>query len=126
MYYDTMMIDMGAAFDRPTALFLVNKISNVPEWNGQFMAAWQKNGIEEVAALYRSEDAGPTELKGKENCGNYGNWIDSKLGIKRKGVAILLGQKQWCPVLHDGVMEIVVGEAEQINMLGIFLFDCNL
>lgn len=118
LYFDTKLIDIGHEFDKPVALFVVNEVKGVPAWEGKFMSGWQKSGMEEIAALYRTEDSGPVNLRNtQERCSEFTQWIHDNLIVRKKGVAILMGPNQWCPVIKSSVMELVVAETHEVEVL---------
>lgn len=119
IYFQHKLLDMGERFDKPVALFLTNTIDEVLVWSSEFMSNWQKKGLEEIAAVYKAQDAGPISLHGAEKCAEYTKWVDENLTSKKTGVAIVLGPNQWCPVLADGIMEMVVGEVEKVDVLSM-------
>jgi metal-responsive CopG/Arc/MetJ family transcriptional regulator len=118
IYFDKKLMDLGHAFSKPVALYLVNEVEGYPEWNSDFLSTYQASGHDELYATYQGPDAGPVDLsKKKEACGEFQRWVKDNIDQKMKGVAILFGTKHWCPVLRDGVMEMVVAETHEIEII---------
>nr|QTJ63675.1 capsid protein [Trichopteran jingmen-related virus] len=119
LYFDIKLIDMGVYFDKPVALFLLNNVQNVPEWDSEFLSKWQKTGKDEVSSLYKAAGAGVIDINSPENCGKYEKWINDHLTVRKQGVAIQMGPSLWCPIVRDGTMEIVVAETHDIQTIGM-------
>lgn len=117
IYHERLVIDLGMEFDKPVALFSMSDLSDVPMWNSDYLTGFQPTGHMNSYALYKSSGATKVSLNGDENCGNFATWIDENLNAKLKNTAVWFGKDHWCPILKNGVMEIVIADVIELDQL---------
>lgn len=110
LYYEKVYIDLGETFDRPVTLYLVNDIDGIPEWSNTMLTKLIPTGQGERYTIFRSEKSGRVDPNDTENCSGLAKWIDGNLSCKKKGLAVVMGQDHWCPILRDGLTEIVLAK----------------
>ncbi|ALL52914.1 putative capsid protein [Wuhan flea virus] len=113
MYYERHLVDLGVKFDRPVALFTIDTMGSFPEWTDTMFMKFVPTGSETRYAAFRAGDGSPVNIHGQEHCADFTKWVDSKLPEKKQGLAIHMSQTLWCPVLKDGIMEIVVAKLNE-------------
>lgn len=118
LYFEKVLIDLGATFDKPVALFSINEIKGIPLWSKAAMSSWQPHGDQEVHTIFRSEKSGVLTLDAASKCNEFTRWTNENMAQPKKGVAILMGNDYWCPAVSSGVMEVVVAETMVIENNG--------
>nr|QTJ63649.1 capsid protein [Neuropteran jingmen-related virus] len=120
IYFQRKLISLGVEFNKPVALFSTKDLKDVPEWNVEYMTSYQPVGRGEVYAVYRAPEASSIKsFSGEERCGAFNRWMHAHINSRMEGIAIWFGPDYWCPVLKEGIMEIVVAEVEEVDHLNI-------
>jgi hypothetical protein len=120
IYFTSVIVDLGIKTEKPVVLYLVKSIEGLPLWRRNFMSKLLPTGGETQYAIFSDEESGVITPNTPEDCSGYQRWMDENIS-KTKGIAIVLGPGQWCPVIKKGLAEVVVAELieeERVNMKG--------
>lgn len=118
LYYTKKIVDLGHHFTRTVLIYPVNDIEGIPTWNTNLLSRLVPTGHETRYAVFSTEDARAIDISGPEDCSSLSKWIDDSLPHRKEGLAIIMSQKQWCPVLSEGLTEIVVASITKETIIG--------
>jgi len=113
IYYEKVFLDLGVEFDKPVMLYLAEDIEGVPTWSSAMFSKLIPSGDGERYTIFKAEQAGPVRPNAEEHCADMSKWVDENLQGKNKGVAIVMGKNYWCPVLKEGLTQMVMAKVNK-------------